>query len=368
MKFWRELRGMREAERLARFPRESGAADNLAEIQARWPGSARLAALLASARSEEGAFEAAMDLAERAGRGLGPGAGRILRAEVFLDSGRRDEARALLEEAHAVEPGNIAAAGLLAVEALDDGAAKKISKAIAALPSGAVWCPPVVARLLLYIEKEMDRLASAEQPPPGIHTVRSTLFRPHLDADAFPRYWMDGLRDLTARLRGGRTASEHRRRQSIHTSLRAGDLTAAAAILGSPSREKKGRRSQAAWEDEVLAAQEIAFVQERWEDVARFHREWLQGGRDSKAPYPAALAAYAHTALRKPAAARQTLHARLADGRPCPELRHLSAIAAIQEGQLPRAAAELRRAAWDDDIGMERLVEEEAKFLGGLSA
>ncbi len=368
MKFWRELRDMREAERLARFPREMSAVDRLAEVQARWPGSARLGALLAMARSEEGAFEAAMELAERASAGLGPAAARILRAEVLLDAGRREEARALLEEARAVEPGNIAAVGLLSVEMLVPRGPKDAAIAIAALPPGAVWCPPVAARLLLFLESKLDPLARAERPPPGLHAARSTLFRPRLDADSFPIYWMDGLKDLLARLRGGRAASQEARRRSILTPLRAGDLRAAAAVLGPPSRKDNGNRAKAAWEDEVLLAQEIAFLEDRWEDVARFHREWREGGGDVKAVYPAALAAYAQTALRMPAAARQTLHPSLAEGGPCAELRHLSALAAIQESRLPRAAAELRRAAWDDDIGMERLIDEEAKLLAGLAS
>lgn len=348
----------REAERISAEWDGAGDLKRLEEIHAHRPGDARVAALLARARSERNDPDGALAAAGEARAGLGPAAGLILLAEIFLDAGRRAEARALLEEARAAEPGNIAAAGLCSVLDLDDP--RRAQAAMMSLPPGAIGCPPVLSRLLLYLEGEMEKRAAGGPTPPGFHQARTALFRPRLDREMFRAFWLEGAGRFLARTE---KRARMARKSAVRSALRAGDLAGAAEILAAQPPPGRGRWDPTLIQEERLLALEIAFVLERFGESTRLHRELLKAGGDPGNPYPAALAAYSLLVEGKIDRAREVLAPALEAFRGLADLRHLAALAELKRGSPQRAAAELRRAVLHNDIAMSQLASEEAAYL-----
>jgi len=354
MGFWQDLRDSRTVERLAA---ESGSAAiaQLEEIRARRGPRARTLDALARLRSERGEVDAALAAAEEAGGSLMFGAGRILRAEILCDAERKDEARVLLAEARAAEPGNIAAEGFLRVLEIGDALAAGQAPDLGVLPPGAIWCSVVLSRLLLALETRLAAQVERGGARPELHRARAHLFRPRLEPERFRRFWLEGL------VSGGRG-----RRQSVRAALRSGDLEKAASLLASGGEDSPEQGKSCLTDEERLLAIEIAFAAGRFDEAARIHANWMKHGGERADPYPAALAAYALLAEGKPARAREVLAPPLE----CPgrkaEIRHLASLVEIQEGALPRAAALIRLAVIDDDISMVNLAGEEAKYLGAV--
>ena len=353
-----------EAERISAEWDGTGDLKRLEEIHAHRPGDARVAALLARARSERNDPDGALAAAEEARAGLGPAAGLILRAEIFLDAGRRAEARALLEEARAAEPGNIATAGLCSVLDLDDS--RRAQTTMMSLPPGAIGCPPVLSRLILYLEGEMEKRAAGGSTPPGLHHARTALFRPRLEREMFRAFWLEGIGRFLARTEKRAGVA---RKVAVRSALRAGDLAGASEILATQPPPGRGRWDPTLIQEERLLALEIAFVLERFGgESTRLHRELLKAGGDPGSPYPAALAAYSLLVEGKIDRAREVLAPALEASRGLADLRHLAALAELKRGSPQRAAAELRRAVLQNDIAMAQLASEEAGYLarGGL--
>ncbi len=310
MSFFGDLRDAREMERIARQADLDGAGKDLETILGRHPLDPRAATLLALSRSERGELQEALEAADLAGRGLAPAAALILKAEVLLDSARRMEARNSLEEARALDPTNIVAPGLLRLLDLEERGMRDARSEVPRLPPGALWCGPILSRLVLALEEALERLPKEEAAARGIHGARAVLFRPRLETEKFHR-----------------------------------------------SRQHRG-----------ILPLERAFVEERFAEIEKLHREWIEEGGDPADPYPAALRAYALLAGDRAARALEALSVPLKDGKPIAELLHLAAIAELKLGRRPRAAGRLRRAAAADDIAMVSLAREEAGILdGGVS-
>ena len=370
MGFLSDLRESREIEALARAGEGPAARKRIEEIQRRHPRDPRVASLAALARSEAGDVAGALEAAAAARSGLAPAAARVLEAEVLLDAGRRAEARAALEEAKSSDPQAVAAPALLEVLALEDAGGAGAREAIGRLPPGALWCGPVLSRLVLALERAMEARARSGPPAPAFHEARSVLLRPPIESLGPRRFWVDGLRDLLGRGRPG-AAAARAERQGLEEALGKRDLARAAEVLargaelrrqgpaaGGARGKRKGRG-----DPHALLRMEVSFLLGRFEEVEEIRRGWIEGGGDAAEAYPAALGAYALIALGRPERALQVLAPARGAG-PEAALFHLAAVAELALGKAAAAAGLLRRAAFRDDIGIVRVAQEEARFLG----
>ncbi len=363
MSFLKDLRDVREMERLSKRGETASTGEFLEGFLRRHPGDARAATLLARARAEGGDFEAALDAAARAEAGLSPWAARILKAEILQDAGRNTEARPLLQEACDLNPGNVAAAGNLSILDLEERGMQGAREAIEKFPPGTIWCQAVLSRLLLALEEEMERRGSAADPPEDFHRTRSVLFRPRLSKEMFRRYWIDWLSDLLAWLRSSQVRARKAREAELRAALRAGNLEQARKLVEGMMKEDEGAGRKELLDQARHQALEIAFLENRFPELIRIHRKWLDGDGDPAEPYPAALAGYALIAEGKAQRCLEVLAPALRIGDPDAELLHIAAIAELKLGQRARARGSLRRAADQDDIAMVTLAMEEAKFL-----
>jgi hypothetical protein len=320
---------------------------------------------MASREIESGETETALDAAAEARRkGLWPGAAALVEAEAHLDSGRRGEARRALLEGRAADPGNIAVAGLLKLLDLEEAGMGETQATLPHFPGGSLWCPPVLSRLVLALELELSARSKPGPAPAGLHRARSALFRPQLGKEMFRRYWLEGLSRHLERLRGQRAYERWTRRQAVRSALRAGDLAAAARLLRGEGGGPAGPETDEEW----ILSLEIEFVEDRFEEVARLHREWMKKGGPLDSPYPAALMAYSSIACGKADRALEALAAALKGPGAKAELHHLEALAEIERGRPARAAALLRTAAEENDIAMMQLAKEEAVYLAAPAA
>ena len=360
MKFFSELRDLREMERAGASADPAEARKRLEEIYPRHPEDPRAAGLVALG-DVEGALEAA---AAAARGGMALASAGVLRAEVLLDAGRTPEARAVLEEARAVDPAGVAAPGLLAVLDLEERAGRGAVETIAGLPPGALWCTPVLSRLVLGLERAIDARVRAGDSPPGLHAARTVLFRPSLEKGGFRRFWVERLADLLDPLRSPAARAARARDRDLQAALGAGDLTRAEELLAAyplGEREKDGGRG-------LLLSLEIAFLRDRLDEVERIRKAWLKAGGDAADPYPAALEAYARLARGRPDEALEGLTGARSAGEVPAALLHLAAVAEVARGKGPAAAGLLRKAVRLDDIGMVRVAREEAACLASAPA
>jgi len=361
----KDCRSIREMEKLSGLVDTSPARDLLQEFLRRHPGDARAATLLARIQSEEGELDAALATAERAGAGLSPWAARILKAEIHMDAGERDEARSLLREAREASPGNVAAEALLLVLDLEENGMRGIQEAIARLSPCTLWCQAVLSRLILALEGEMERRESAGSLPPGFHATRSVLIRPRFQEEMFRPFWIDRLRDLMAWSRSQRARSRKAREKDLQAALGAGEMARAREIIEGILAEDEEAGRKELLGAARLQALEIYFLEDRFPELIDIHRKWLDGNGDPGMPYPAALAGYSLIAGGDCQRCLEVLAPPLRSANPDAELLHLAAIAELKLGRRCRAAGHLRRAAARDDIAMVALAREEAKFLEG---
>ncbi len=342
------------------------AREKLEELFRAASDDARLASLVAHVRSEAGETDEALEAAAAARPGLSATAAAVLESSVLLDAGRRDEARRVLEAARPADPEGVAVPGLIGVLDLEDAGFRGARAKVESLPPGALWCTPVLSRLVLALETAIEARAARGDVPPGLHRARSVLVRPQVEGAA-RRFWIEKAAGALSALAGPSASAARGLRRDLERALRTSDHAAAARSLEELGNALGSRRSREADRRSLLAL-ELAFLLERFGEIERLRAEWMRSGGEEDDPYPAALAAHAQVALRKPDRALELLAPFREMAAAEPALLHLEAIARLARGEAAAASGLLRRAAGLDDISLVRVAREEAAVLDGEPA